>query len=72
MACDRIRFKAKVNDEFGFGRKLPYKVLYFLRRYGSFILIGIFLLMRVFDFYPSYELAVLLIDQLGNLIVAIV
>ena len=24
MACDRIRFKSKVNDEFGFGKKIPY------------------------------------------------
>ncbi len=55
-----------------FARKLSFKVMFFLRRYGSFILIGIFILMRVFDFYPAYELAVLLIDQLGNLIVAIV
>ncbi len=55
-----------------FGRKLPFKVMYFFRRYGSFILIGIFILMRVLDFYPSYELAVLLIDQLWKLILAIV
>lgn len=54
-----------------FAKRLPMKVLLFLRRYGTFILIGIFLLMRVFDFYPAYELSVWLIGKLNELIILI-
>lgn len=54
-----------------FAKRLPMKVFLFLRRYGSFILIGIFLLMRVLDFYPAYELSKLLIGGLDSILMKI-
>ncbi len=55
-----------------FAKRLPMKILLFLRRYGTFILIGIFLLMRIFDFYPAYELSVWLINKLNDLVILII
>ncbi len=49
-------------------KRLPMKVFLFLRRYGSFILIGIFLLMRVFDFYPTSVLSGWLLDGLNDIL----
>ena len=51
-----------------FAKRLPFRVLNFMRRYGQFILIALLILMRVFDFYPAYELASLLINKLSFLI----
>ncbi len=55
-----------------FARRLPMKVFLFLRRYGQYILIGVLILMRILDFYPAYELSVLLMTALDKLVIAIV
>ena len=55
-----------------FARRLPMNVFLFLRRYGQYILIGVLILMRILDFYPAYELSVLLMTALDKLVIAIV
>ena len=55
-----------------FAKRLPMNVFLFLRRYGSFILIAIFLLMRFADFYPASALANWVISLLERLLTLIV
>ena len=54
-----------------FAKRLPMKVFLFLRRYGTLILIGIMLLMRLFNFYPAYELSNWLIARLNSIVIAL-
>ena len=53
-----------------FGKHLPLKAMLFLRRYGSFILIGILLLMRFLHFHPASQLSSWLMDQLDRIIIS--
>ena len=49
-----------------FAKRLPMRVFLFLRKYGTFILIGVLLLMRYFN--PAAKLMTLLIDLLDRLV----
>ncbi len=49
-----------------FAKRLPMRAFLFLRKYGTFILIGVLLLMRYFN--PAAKLMTLLIDLLDRLV----